>query len=93
MKFDRRVIFLLVILTLFAAILSCGPNANQTGGEAEVPDEVLPTDKVSAIFPEESLTIDEPVSINTKAVIDTGDTVGESNEGNNTFLRNIKVNP
>jgi len=32
-------------------------------------------------------------SINTKAVIDTGDTVGESNEGNNTFLRNIKVDP
>jgi hypothetical protein len=32
-------------------------------------------------------------SINTKATIDTGDTVGESNEGNNTFLKNIKVDP
>ncbi|MGD8731525.1 MAG: NBR1-Ig-like domain-containing protein [Anaerolineales bacterium] len=32
-------------------------------------------------------------SINTKAVVDTGDTVGESNEGNNTLLRNIKVDP
>jgi hypothetical protein len=32
-------------------------------------------------------------SINTKAVIDTGDTVDESIEGNNTFLRNIKVDP
>lgn len=32
-------------------------------------------------------------SINTKAVIDTGDTVGESSEGNNTFLRNINVDP
>jgi len=31
--------------------------------------------------------------INTKASIDTGDTVGESNEGNNTFLRSIDVNP
>ena len=31
--------------------------------------------------------------INTKAVVDTGDTVGESNEGNNTFLRSIDVNP
>jgi hypothetical protein len=32
-------------------------------------------------------------SINTKAVVDTGDTVGESNEGNNTLLKNIKVDP
>jgi subtilase family serine protease len=31
--------------------------------------------------------------INTKASVDTGDTVGESNEGNNTFLRSIDVNP
>ncbi len=31
--------------------------------------------------------------INTKAVVDTGDTVGESNEGNNTFLRSIDVDP
>lgn len=31
--------------------------------------------------------------INTKAVIDTGDTVGEANEGNNTFLRSIDVDP
>lgn len=31
--------------------------------------------------------------IKTKAVIDTGDTVGESNEGNNTFLRSIDVDP
>ena len=31
--------------------------------------------------------------IPTKAVIDTGDAVGESNEGNNTFLRNIDVDP
>jgi hypothetical protein len=32
-------------------------------------------------------------SINTKAVVDTGDTVGESNEGNNILLKNIKVDP
>ena len=32
-------------------------------------------------------------SINTKAQVDTGDTVGESNEGNNILLRNIQVDP
>ncbi len=32
-------------------------------------------------------------SINTKAQVDTGDTVGEGNEGNNILLRNIQVNP
>ena len=32
-------------------------------------------------------------SINTKAQVDTGDTVSEGNEGNNILLLNIKVNP
>jgi hypothetical protein len=32
-------------------------------------------------------------SINTKAEVDTSDTIDESNEGNNTLLRNIKVDP
>jgi hypothetical protein len=32
-------------------------------------------------------------SINTKAQVDTGDTVNEGNEGNNILLMNISVDP
>ena len=60
MNWNRRTIYLLVILALFAATLSCNFTGDQAGGEGEAQDEPPSTATAAPIFPEEPLTIDEP---------------------------------
>ena len=59
MKGNRVYLYLAVILVLIAAVVAYLLLGDREGDAAEVVDEVQPTETVSAIFPPETLTIEE----------------------------------
>jgi len=60
MKNKRVFVYLLIVFSLIAVILSCNLPGDLAGEEPDAVEEPQPSDKESASFPEVALTIDEP---------------------------------